>query len=300
MALRPSIKIGLASPISGNHFVDLSRSFDGSWILLCSNKNFQRGAGHHKKSVPPFEYELTQFDGHAWRSVLTIGPTEKQYFNAEKLPDNSWLMVSGRTDRQIPNGDIFDTKGKLTRSLELGDCTEHIQATSSGDIWIGYGDEGVFGGSDLGPEGLVCLGANGIPKLRFFQEIVGEHSVPSIDDCYALNTCRNGDTWVCYYSHFPIVRLKHCRFDESWINFPAMAVRALAVNGEKLLMVPAYRRIGLLYFCDLRNRSLDEVQFVGDSDQPLEFDMTIGRDATLGFVSFKDPARPILYQLDFS
>ena len=293
MTLRPSIQLDLARPIASNHYLNVSRSFDANWILLCSNKDF-------RSSAPPFEYELSQFDGHAWRSALTIGPTERQYFNVEKLPDNRWLLVAARTDRQIPNGDIFDTKSKLSGSLELGDCAQHIQATSSGDIWIGYGDEGIFGGGDFAREGLVCFGPDGTPKLRFFQEIAEAHSLPSIDDCYALNVCRNGDTWVCYYRYFPIVRIKNCRFDESWTDFPARPVRALAVNGERLLTAPAYRRTGLLYFCDLRNRLLEEVPLLSDSGQPLEFDITIGRDVTLGFVSLKDPTHPTLYQIDFS
>lgn len=300
MALGPPIKIDLAIPIASNHYLDISRSFDANWILLCSNKDFPRSAGEHNSRVSAFEYEVSQFDGHIWRKVLTIGPTEKRYFNVEKLPGDRWLMVAGRTDSQIPNGDMFDSKGRLTGSLELGDCTQHVQATPSGDIWVGYGDEGIFGGGDFAREGLVCFGPDGTPKLRFFQETAEAHSLPSIDDCYALNVCRNGDTWVCYYCDFPIVRIKHCRFDESWTDFPARPVRALAVNGERLLMVPAYRQNGLLYFCDLRNRLLEEVPLLSDSGQPLEFDMTIGRDATLGFASLKDPRHPILYQIDFS
>jgi len=292
MTLRPSIQLDLVRPIANNHYLNISRSFDATWILLASNKDFGR-------SAPPFEYEVSQFDGHAWHSALTIGPTGRQYFNAEKLPDNRWLLIAGRTDRQIPNGDIFDKNGNLTASLNLGDCAQHVQATPSGDIWIGYGDEGIFGGDDVEREGLVCFGPEGTPKLRFFREIAEANSLPSIDDCYALNVCRNGDTWVCYYRDFPIVRLKDCRFDASWVEFPARPVRALAVNGEKLLMVPAYRQLGPLYFCDLQSRILERVQFVNNPSQSIDFDTAIGRDATLGFISLKDRARPILYQLDF-
>jgi hypothetical protein len=294
MTLRPSIQFELARPIANNHYLNVARSFDANWILLCSNKDFGR-------SAPPFEYEVSQFEGHAWHSALTIGPTGRQYFNAEKLPDNRWLLIAGRsrTERQIPNGDIFDKNGNLIASLNLGDGIEHVQAAPSGDIWIGYCDEGIFGGGDLEQEGLICFSQDGTPKVRFFQEIVDANSVPSIDDCYALNVCRDGDAWVCYYSGFPIVRMKHCQFDASWTDFPARPVRALAVNGEKLLMVPAYRQLGLLYLCDLPSRSLEQIEFVNDPGQSVEFDITIGRDATLGFASLKDPARPILYQLDF-
>jgi hypothetical protein len=290
MTLRPSIQLDLARPIANNHYLNISRSFDATWILLASNKDFGR-------SAPPFEYEVSQFDGRAWHSALAIGPTGRQYFNAERLPDNRWLLIAGRTDRQIPNGDIFDKNGNLTASLNLGDGIEHVQATHSGDIWIGYCDEGIFGGGDLAQEGLICLSQGGIPKVRFFREIVDVNSVPSIDDCYALNVCRNGDTWVCYYRDFPVVRIKHYRFDESWADFPARPVSALAVNGEKLLMVPAYRHLGPLYFCDLQSRLLEQVQFVNNPGQSIDFDAAIGRDATLGFISLKD--RPILYQLDF-
>jgi len=292
MTLRPSIQLDLVSPIANNRYLNISRSFDANWILLTSNKDFGR-------SAPPFEYEVSQFDGHAWHSALKIGPTGRQYFNAEKLPGGRWLLIAGRTDRQIPNGDIFDKDGNLTASLNLGDGIEHVQATLSGDIWIGYCDEGIFGGGELAQEGLICFSQDGIPKVRFFQEIVGVNSVPSIDDCYALNVCRGGDTWVCYYHDFPVVRIRRCRFDKSWTDFPARPVRALAVNGEKLLLVPAYRQIGLLYFCDLQSRLLEQVQFVNNRGQSIDFDIAIGREATLGFVSLKDPARPILYHLDF-
>ena len=250
--------------------------------------------------VPPFYYQVHEFNGWAWDLVLRVGPTDKQYNFAQLLPGRKWLLVEARATRDRgPNADVVNEKGLIVTSLFLGDGIENVQVASSGDIWVGYFDEGVYGGGQLEHSGLVCFDLQGNPKLRFFPEIVDSFAMPPVDDLYALNVCRNGETWCCYYSDFPLVKLKGIKFDEAWTDFPKKAVRAFAVRGTRLLMVPAYQNTGSLYLCGLKGNSIEEVKLTQSDGQPLEFEMAVGRDSTLGFLSIKNPQRLTLYQLDF-
>ena len=298
--MEPSLTLDLRSALSGNYFLNASRSFDGSWIILSSDKDFIRRDGNHTVLFPPFRFQIHEFNGREWHVPLEIGPSAKRYSRAQSLPKGNWLLVCARVSKNDPpNADIFDEKGRFVSSLYLGDAIEDVQTTASGDIWVSYFDEGALGGAGIEQSGLVCFDSHGEPTLRLWPEITEPHTLPPVDDLYALNVCCNGDVWCSYYSDFPLVKLTGTKWVESWIDFPRKAIRAFAVNGDRLLAIPAYKRTGLLYLCDLKAKSLVECQINHADRRPLEFDLVMGRDSTLGFLSIKDPERPVLHQLDF-
>jgi hypothetical protein len=300
MSITPSLTISLEAELSGHFFLNASRSFENSWVILSSDKQFLRRSQDHGALVPPFHFQVHEFNGWAWDLPLKVGPTERRYSFAQPLPDRKWLLIEGRAPRdRSPNAGVFGEKGQIVSSLFLGDGIENVQVSAAGDIWVGYFDEGIFGGGQLERSGLVCFDPQGNPKLQFMPDIADSYAMPPIDDLYALNVCRNGETWCCYYSNFPLVKLKGIKFEQAWTDFPKKAVRAFAIHGNQLLMVPAYQNTGPLYLCDLKKNSIEEVQLTQSDGQPLEFDLTVGRDSTLGFVSVKNPNSPTLYQTNF-
>lgn len=300
MTITPSAVIELGPELQGSYFVGLSRGFDSNWLILSSNQQFWRRPDSCEPMVPPFFYQLHVHDGYAWHPPLAIGPTARRYSFSQALPDRKWLFAEARAvGEQSPNADVFAEDGRLLASLFLGDGIEHVQVSSCSDIWVGYFDEGVYGGGKLEHSGLVCFDQDGNPRLRFWPEITDSYALPPVDDLYALNVCGNGDVWCCYYSDFPLVRLKGRQFGAVWPDFPGKPMRALAVNGTKLLIVPAYTKSGPLDVCDLERQSVIEEQFTDFGERSIEYDLVTGRDVTLGFVSLSNPTNPLIYQVDF-
>jgi hypothetical protein len=125
----------------------------------------------------------------------------------------------------------------------LGDGIEHVLATSSGDVWVGYFDEGVFGNYGWGGPGPEPIGDHGLtvfddqlaPKWRF-----PAYETPwgGISDCYALNVTDDA-TWTCYYTDFPVVKI-HDRTVTGWRNTTA-GVRALVTDGDRIALIGGYR-----------------------------------------------------------
>lgn len=169
---------------------------------------------------------------------------------------DGWLLGEGRGGLAR----IFDREGsKLRDTINLGDAIEDVQTTSSGQIWVGYFDEGVYGGG-IGQSGLVCFDAHGSAVFRY-SDFVTEYNLPYIDDCYALNVCDDA-VWVCYYSDFPLVCLRDFRMDRVWEKFGA--TKAFAVRGQQFVRFPAYSKPYLISrtFDD----SADTVWILIDSD----------------------------------
>ncbi len=69
----------------------------------------------------------------------------------------------------------------------------HVQAATDGTIWVGYGDEGIFGNFGWGGPGPAPIGARGIVQFSPSLDVVWEYprsdssNLEPIDDCYALN-----------------------------------------------------------------------------------------------------------------
>jgi hypothetical protein len=151
------------------------------------------------------------------------------------FPDGRWLIVTTRTNAGEDNAWIFQEDGQPIRSLVLGDGIKHIRCAQDGTIWVGYFDEGIFGGS-LGSGGLVQFDDFGHPLWSYNDPSGGRQSC--IDDCYALSL--DGDEiWTCFYSDFPIVRVKG-GLETLWTN-KVIGSRALAIDGSFVLLAGGYK-----------------------------------------------------------
>ncbi len=107
------------------------------------------------------------------------------------------------------NAYLYAPNGTLIRQGVLGDGISHIQIDGQGKIWVGYGDEGIYGNFGWG-EGRAPIGAPGI--VCFDRDFEVTWTMPrssdySIDDCYALTT-DGADVYACTYVDFPILRIR--------------------------------------------------------------------------------------------
>jgi hypothetical protein len=198
------------------------------------------------KTVPaqPQTYRAVGLDGS--RTVLDV-VIEGEPFNISHMQPlgDELLLVCSRCCYRGPddiekNGRVYSRDGRFRREILLGDGINSVQTTARGVIWTSYFDEGVmgnFGWADpVGASGLVAWDRAG-RKLYEFEPAAG---LEAICDCYALNVASENDVWLCYYTDFPLVRLRDYKVDRVW-KMPLRGSGAFAVAGDHALFRGDYR-----------------------------------------------------------
>lgn len=147
--------------------------------------------------------------------------------------DDGWILAEKRGGFAR----ICGHSGNTLRTLDLGDASQHVQTTPDGHIWVGYFDEGVYGGG-IGSEGLVCFDSNGSSIFKY-AEFAKQHDLPFIDDCHTLNVV-GATVWVSYYTAFPLVSLKDFKLERVLGGLGAN--RAIAIRGDRIVIFPAYHK----------------------------------------------------------
>ena len=109
------------------------------------------------------------FRVHHWHAgnyrQFDLPPTPQIYYHVQPL-GNDYLCVASRCAPDEPNAHLFDDGGNALSSFHAGDGIEEVQVAPDSKIWISYFDEGVFSGSPLSSEGLVCFDARGRAAFR--------------------------------------------------------------------------------------------------------------------------------------
>jgi hypothetical protein len=181
--------------------------------------------------------------------VISLRDVPVAHVDAQPMPDGGVLLVGARArwrpDGPDQNGLVFDANGDLVVKATLGDGIEHVQATTTGEIWVGYFDEGVYGNFGWGgPDGPEPFGSCGL--IRFGKDLTvawtfaAQEDGPAgaISDCYALNV-KDQAVWACYYTGFPLVRVSNDAV-AGWNNATSGST-ALITNGTTLALVGWYR-----------------------------------------------------------
>jgi hypothetical protein len=233
------------------------------------------------------------------RAKRFVVPREVLTFpGVQPLPGDQVLVVGPRC-RRFPdgrvelNGRVYGSDGRLQHEMLLGDGISHVLTTASGKIWVGYGDEGVFGnfgwgfGGDtepVGASGLVRFDSSGNIEWRF----VAPEGFGRIDDCYALNVVSDSEVWACYYSDFPLVRIGPGDATRGW-RTDVVGVAAIVANGEDVLFFGGYKeeryrcQIGRLAERDVIN--LQDVQLDFESGGGLQQGRVASRGSALHVLS---------------
>jgi len=201
-----------------------------------------------------------------------------RYPEIDRFVDGRWLVVSTRAAAGEKNALILDADGRLSRSFHIGDGVEHVRCAPDGSIWIGYFDEGIFGNS-IGCGGIVRFDDQGERLWSYNDGSRGSASF--IDDCYAL-TLSGNDLWSCFYSDFPIVRLRDDK-ERRWGNDVGGA-KALAVDGAYVLLAGGYGSDSRLTLVGLEQGS---ARTIGSYDRPELGDAALvqGRSSLLHVVN---------------
>lgn len=150
----------------------------------------------------------------------------------QPLPDDRFLAVGRRSrSRTNANAQVIDSAGDVVAEEAFGDGIGHIATTPSGQVWVGYFDEGIFGGSDpVGARGLLRFDE----KLARVWEYPDDTGFGPVCDCYALNV-DDEVVWASYYVDFPVVRIADDRVT-GWVDTPFM-VSALITDGWRCALV---------------------------------------------------------------
>lgn len=162
----------------------------------------------------------------------------------QPLPDGQVLLVGARSEWSAEgpehNATIFDAGGSPLLTACVGDGVGQLRTTSSGAVWLGYFDEGVYGNLGWGPPGAPQpIGSSGLLKMTPELEIEWRYpgrKLEPIDDCYALNLA--GEVaWACPTS-FAVTRVEDAQ--ARWWPTEVPGARALVVDGVRVALVGGY------------------------------------------------------------
>ncbi len=224
---------------------------------------------------------------------VTLHDLDLAYPMGQPLPNGEILVVGARC-RRFPDGTaehnarVYGAGGALKREMVLGDGINEVQTTASGDIWVSYSDEGIFGNYGWGSgEDSTPIGTSGLARFDAWGAKHWEYEPPEgfdhMDDCYALNV---GDeaAWAYYYTDFPLVRIDFDGQVRAW-NTAIGGARAFAVDGRRVLLFGGYRpdreRCALGELGDTALEKLAECRLILPSGEPLQEGHVVGRGPIL-------------------
>ena len=206
----------LQSPEAGAKLLATSVSFDQTPMSLWEAKDNYLVA-----------YGLDSLHVVAIKAVTAAFPT------IQSLPDERVLICGPGVADGSTNAWIFSSGGELQIEANIGDGFEQVLTTPAGSIWVGYLDEGVFGGSDPAHHGIVRFDDSLTPVWKY--PLSSSHG--AVEDCYALNV--DGESALsCFFSHFPIVRISGDHMS-GWTGAPTGA-NGLLSAGESALLFGGY------------------------------------------------------------
>lgn len=112
----------------------------------------------------------------------------------QRFSNGDYLLVEARETKKHPNAFICDKNGKFLRAFKIGDAVNKLIVDAKDRIWVGYFDEGVFGGSEISQYGLNRFDKNGRLEYSFMCDGL------NIDDCYNLNIDAHNNAIIAPYS----------------------------------------------------------------------------------------------------
>lgn len=191
---------------------------------------------HDPRRPPTDPYDATVVtvgDGSAYETHLSAVVT--RFPRLEALPDSGFVLANSRSHAPEQQVQVFDPLGRCTATFRVGDAIEHLLADEAGDLWVGYFDEGIYGGDDLSWPGLRRWSMSGDPLWSYSPA----SGAGDISDCYALNV--HGRTaWACPYHLFPVLQIG----GDGVMRVRQTSVRAakgLAVHADRLVFLGGYR-----------------------------------------------------------
>ena len=230
--------------------VALNATVDGRLVAVSA-----RGSRRNRLSELRVRVHLHDA-GDEWRPVTLTGVTIVPD-RVDLLPDGNFLLVQSRCVRRpfepAPvNAQVFNASGQALRSFRIGDGVHHLAIDEPGTIWVGYFDEGVFGGDPLSAGGLARFDEYGRQLWTYRPASGFDH----IADCYALNVSAR-TTWAYYYTGFPLVRITDTEV-RSFPPGPVRGARGVLIHDDVVVFIGAYGKPHQLTECRLRDGTIVE------------------------------------------
>lgn len=222
-----------------------------------------------RKASEPNHFRIHYRREEQWLDV-DVEDTYQNFHAVQPLGSEQWLLVRGRASSPADrNAHIADCYGRIIRSFHAGDGIEDVQATSDLKIWLSYFDEGVFSGMEMGRGGLVCLNPRGT-KVFDYGNVTSQQD--HITDCYALNASGDHETWLYYYTDFPLVHIRDFQTKHRWQGIPVSGSHAFAIADRHALFFGSYNERQTLFdvnLCTLRAQKLIAVTTKGKKVRPV-------------------------------
>lgn len=125
-----------------------------------------------------------------WNGLI-IDFKRHEYVAGIRIIDENHLSIWAFTIEGEPiNAWVLDADGGIKHSFHAGNAIAAVVMNDTG-IWIGYGDEGIFG-DGISSEALVCFSKEGTMRFRYNQEV---RKGPVLHDCDVMCASKNG-VWV--------------------------------------------------------------------------------------------------------
>lgn len=243
----------LVPPVEDSVLAGVSVGFSGEAISIWVSRADHARAASDAKNFDDKPYSagrqrpvpLTTQSPSVEQSISTEA-LNVEYATAQPLPSDEFVIVNARAQWR-PNGPelnavVVNSDGERLRAGCLGDGINHVRTSASGQIWVGYSDEGVYGNLGWGERDTAApMGQAGI--VRYLPDFTAqwefpEGGAPVIDDCYAL-TLLGETAWAYYYSDFPIVHIA----GEAVQTWPTQirGAKTIVANGSAVALVGGYK-----------------------------------------------------------
>lgn len=258
--------------------VAVGPSFDPMLLSLEQPPDYRTETTHgsfpKRRAASPNRYRVHYQAGEQW-CHLDLLPTSENYHAVQPLREGGWLLVRGRAgDRSDHNAHLFEADGTPGLKFHVGDGIADVQTTERGRVWVSYFDEGVFGDDPLSQSGLACFDQDGTSVFRLGD--LPDPVLKSMADCYALNVCSDRETWLYFYTDFPLVRLMDGKVTGSW-RMPVAGSHGFAVERDRVLLGASYDRKNSLFLVRLGQSRVEELTPVDGRGQPLRRFRAFGR-----------------------
>lgn len=262
---------------SGWHPHGVTATGDGRVALLRAREPVPRGQPDAAtlERLHRTNMRVSAFDGDEETEVVEL-PFLRFGRIVDRFEDGRWVVDgwNGLTEPADATR-IHAPDGRLLSAFEIGG--RHA-ACAGEHLWVGYGDEEIFGNDPDASAGLAAFDATGRCVHKF------RHPGISIDECYALGS-HGREVWACTYSDFPILRLVGGLDPQVtvWEN-DVTGATAIATSGSHVVLAGGYwgdeTRVVLLRLEPGRAIAVDETRLPREAFAPSHTNM-IGRAGAL-------------------
>jgi hypothetical protein len=237
-------------------YAGLPSAYRGRTVLDSSVDAFGRAHWLLRDSAGPADlYDaviVTVDDGRS--NETHLGSLHARFPVVDALPEGGFVVADRRRRKGIDQVQVFDAPGRPSWSFTVGDAIEHLLADESGNLWVGYFDEGV-GSDPLCDPGLRCWSSTGAPLWQY-------HQPPEAGwflDCYALNVDRRA-IWAYPYTDFPLLEVRHGR-PVRMRTTPVRGAKGVVVHGSRVALYGGYDdRHDRLVLGDLTDSKVEPVE----------------------------------------